>query len=146
MSRFAARVRRATLAQGPTLLLAPATGTYAAGATVTVTIRCQTSIEANAVQANLSYPTARLTFQSIDTSMSPFTTTIESTGGGGSVRIGVGILGGSVSGDVVVGVVTFTAGGAGAAAVSFAAGSGIADAATSSDICQYTLGAAYTIS
>lgn len=145
MSRFARRAQMG-VARGATLSLSPSTATYASGATVVVTIRCNSgSTAVNAVQANLSYPTARLTFQSIDTSMSPFTTTMQSTGGSGSVQIGVGILAGSVTGNQIVGTVTFTAGSAGQAAVTFANGSGIADAATATDVCKNKVGASYTI-
>lgn len=145
MSRSARRLQSAT-PKGGTLLITPASGSYAGGATVVVTIREQSgSTAVNAVQANFSYPTAQLTFQSIDTSMSPFTTTIESTGGSGNVRIGVGLLAGSVSGSQIVGTVTFTAGTSGAAALVFASDSGIAEAATSTNICKLKIGAAYTI-
>jgi hypothetical protein len=99
----------------------------------------------NAVQANLTYPTARMTFQSIDTSHSNFTTTLQSTGGSGSVQIGVGLLGGSLTGQQEVARVTFTLASTGSAAVTFAAGSGIASADTATDICKKRTGATYTI-
>lgn len=146
MSQFVRRIQQGVAPSGAALVVTPASGSYNSGSTVTLTIRCQSgSVPVNAVQANLSYPTARLTFQSISTSSSAFDTTIESTGGSGSVNLGVGSLSGPVSGDVVVGTVTFTAGSAGSAAVSFADGSGIADAATSTDICKRKIGATYTI-
>lgn len=145
MSRFGTRVRRG-VQHGATLYLAPATGSYASGATITMTIRMSSgSVGVNAVQANLTYPTAQLQFVSTSTAGSPFTTTIQNSGGSGSVQLGVGILAGSTSGDQLVGTVTFTALNAGSAAVSFAAGSGIAKASDSTDICQQKRGALYTI-
>lgn len=130
----------------PHLYMTPATGTYATGAAVQVTIRADSkAIATNVVQANFTYPTNRLTFQSIDTSMSPYTTTIQSTGGSGEVKIGVGILAGDTTGDQIVGVVTFTATGAGSAALSFANDSGIADSVNSTNVCEAMMGATYTI-
>lgn len=99
----------------------------------------------NAVQANLTYPTDRLTFQSISTANSNFTSAIQSEGGSGSVQVGVGLLGGTLTGPQEVARVTFTATGAGAAAISFAAGSGIARASDATDICEHQIGASYTI-
>ena len=144
MSRFTRRLQQ--VAHGATLYIAPASGSYAGGATVTVAIRMHSGGTAvNAVQANLTYPTSRLLFVSLDTTGSPFTTTMESSGGGGSIRLGVGILAGSTSGDRLVGTVTFTAQSAGSATVSFAAGSGIARASDAVDICTIKSGASYTI-
>ncbi|MDB5162670.1 MAG: hypothetical protein JWO54_284 [Candidatus Saccharibacteria bacterium] len=148
MSRTGRRLQAA--AQGArtsiSLVLSPASRSYSNGATVTVTILVKTgSTEVNTVQANLTYPTNRLSFQSISTSGSPFTTVIESSGGSGSVRLGSGILGGSTSGTKTVAIVTFTASGVGSVAITFAAGSGVADANTSSDVLQSTTGATYTI-
>lgn len=146
MSKFGRRLQSAS-PTGAELYITPATGSYTNGSTVTITIRENSgSTQVNAVQANLSYPTARLQFQSISTSSSAFTTTLQNTGGSGTVQIGVGILGSSVTGDAIVATVTFTAIGAGAAAVQFTAGSGIAATSDSSDICKKRTGANYTIS
>lgn len=143
MSRFARRVQR-SVPTGAKLYITPASGSYSVGSTLTITIRESSgSTRVNAIQANLTYPTARLTFQSISTSSSPFTTTIESTGGSGNVRIGVGLLGDAVTGDQIVATVTFTVAATGNSAIAFAAGSGIADEATSSDICKQKIGGSY---
>lgn len=134
-------------ATGAVLYITPASGNLTNGNTLIVTIRENSFSDAvNAVQANFSYPTNRMTFQSISTSSSAFTTTIQSDGGSGSVQIGVGILGSSVTGDREVARVTFTLTGAGAAALAFTAGSGIARASDSIDICKSRRGSNYTIS
>ncbi len=145
MSIAARRLQRRA-ASGGLLYSSPSTGSYSNGATVTVQIRMNSGGTAvNAVQANLSYPATRLQFSSINTTGSPFTTTIQNSGGGGTVQLGVGILAGSTSGDQLVGTVTFTAISTGSATVAFTAGSGIARASDSTDICQNKVGATYTI-
>lgn len=146
MSRFARRLQSVSPSGGAELYLTPASGSFANGATVVVTIMENSYGDAvNAVQANLTYPTNRLTFQSISTSSSNFTTTIESTGGSGSVRVGVGLLGDTLTGVQEVARVTFTANGVGSAPVTFASGSGIARASDSTNICQKQTSATYTI-
>lgn len=130
----------------PRLYLSPASGSYSNGSTLVVIIMANSYTEAvNAVQANLTYPTSRMTFVSIDTSHSNFTTTIQSTGGSGSVQVGVGVLASSLTGAQEVARVTFTLTSTGSAAVAFAAGSGIARASDATDVCKKTTGATYTI-
>lgn len=145
------RSRRAQRAAGvttdPTLYLTPPKGSFTNGSTVTVQIRENSyGIAVNTVQANLSYPSALLQFGSISTTGSPFTTTIQSTGGSGSIQLGVGILSGSVSGDQLVGTVTFTVIATGSARLDFTDGSGVADASTSSDVLKRLFGASYALS
>ena len=131
----------------PTLYIDPPTGSYELGDTVQIAIRADSqTTEVNVVQANITYPTNRLTFQSINRTGSPFTNAIQETGGSGQVSIGVGILGGSTSGDNLVATVTFTATGVGTAALDFVNTSGIADYATSTNICQAMVGASYDLS
>lgn len=145
MSRFARRLQRAPVS-GAELYLAPASGSYSNGATVTVTIKENSySTLVNAVQANLTYPAGQLQFQSINTATSAFTSTLQSNGGGGSVQIGMGILSGSVTGDAIVAVVTFTVIGTGTAPITFTAGSGIAQTSDSTDICKKKTGSSYTL-
>ena len=137
---------KATIVTKITLYLSPAGGTFKVGSTVTVVIRENSLTTAvNTVQANVSYPTATLQFSAVNNTGSPFTTTIQSTGGSGLVQLGVGILGGSTTGDQLVGTITFTALAAGPAALTFSSGSGIASASTSTDVCQQENGATYTI-
>lgn len=147
MSIAARRHQRSVQAsKKPELFLLPASGSYANGNTIVVTIMANSYDQAvNTVQANLSYPTGNMSFQSIDTSHSNFTTTIQNSGGSGTVQIGVGLLAGSLVGQQEVARVTFAFTSAGSAAVSFAAGSGIARAADATDICQKQTGATYTI-
>jgi hypothetical protein len=122
-------------------------GSYTNGSTVTVQIRENSyGTAVNTVQANLSYPSALLQFVSISTTGSPFTTTIQSTGGSGSVQLGVGLLSDSVTGDQLVGTVTFTVIATGSARIDFVAGSGVAAAATSTDIVKRLFGASYVLS
>lgn len=145
MSAFARKLQK-SVQSGGKLYLSPATGSFATGATVTVTIREDSwGTAVNTVQANLSYPPSLLQYESTSTSTSAFTTTIQNEGGTGTVQLGVGILAGSVTGDQIVGVVTFTALTAGSADVLFTAGSGIARESDSADICNQTVGATYTI-
>lgn len=146
MSRFARRIQSASGPKGAALFISPASGSFTNGSTVIVTIMENSYSEGvNAIQANLTYPTNRLTFQSISTTNSNFTTTMQSSGGGGSVQIGVGLLGGSLTGAQEVARVTFTANSAGSAPISFAAGSGIARESDATDICKRQTGATYVI-
>lgn len=128
------------------LFITPATGTFAVNDTVQFQIRANSfTTEVNTVQANLSYPTNRLTFQSISRTGSPFTTAIQEQGGSGTVKLGVGILAGYTSGDQLVGTITFTANAAGTAAITFDGDSAIATYAESANILDTTVGATYTI-
>lgn len=146
MSIAARRLQRSISDRVPELYLTPSGGSFVNGSTLVVTIMENSNSEAvNVVQANLTYPTARMTFQSIDTSHSNFTTTIQSAGGSGSVQIGVGLLGGSLTGAQEVARVTFSLIGTGSASVTFAAGSGIARESDATDICQKQTGATYAI-
>lgn len=147
MSIAARRFQRSTSNSGsPKLYLTPSLGSYANGGTLIVTIMANSYSQAvNAVQANLTYPTGRMTFQSIDTSHSNFTTTIQSSGGSGNIQIGVGLLGSTLTGLQEVARVTFSLISTGSAALPFAAGSGIARASDAVDICNATIGATYTI-
>ena len=148
MSRFGRRLQKsAGSSKSVELYLTPASGTLTNGNTLVVTVRENSFSQAvNAVQANITYPTNRMTFQSIDTSQSGFTTTIQSNGGSGSVQIGVGLLSNSLTGDQEVARITFMLTGTGSAALAFAAGSGIAHASDSVDICEKRTGSNYTIS
>lgn len=131
---------------GARLYLAPASGSYSNGGTLVVEIREDSGANAvNAVQANLTYPTGQLSFQSTSIAGGAFTTAIENTGGSGTVRLGVALLAGSVTGDQLVGTVTFDIVGAGSAAIAFDTGSGVARFSDSADICDQKDGGSYTI-
>ncbi|MBX4197189.1 cohesin domain-containing protein [Candidatus Saccharibacteria bacterium] len=119
-------VRLVGAAGTATLYLSPASNTYAQGARLNIDIHEDSGSDTvNAVQANLTYSNS-LTFDGIDTSPD-FTTVAESTGGGGSVKIGRGTCGpcGPVTGDKVVATVHFIANAAGTANVNFAAGTAV---------------------
>lgn len=146
MSRFARRLQGGT-PKGAKLYITPASGALTNGNTLVITIREDSGGDpVNAVQASLTYPAARLQFQSISTASSAFTTTAQSTGGSGSVDIGVALLGSSVTGNRIVATVTFTIISTGSAAITFDPESGIARSTDSVDICKQKIGASYTIS
>lgn len=146
MSKFGRRLQSAS-PTGAELYITPSTGTYTNGSSFTITIRENSgSVQVNAVQANLTYPAARLQFQSISTATSGFSDTLQSTGGSGTVQIGMGELGGSVTGDAIVATVNFTVIGTGAGNIAFTTGSGIARTSDSTDICKKLTGANYTLS
>lgn len=146
MSKFARRLQQSP-PKGAKLYITPASGSLTNGNTLVITIREDSGSDpVNAVQASLTYPTARLQFQSISTASSPFTTTAQATGGSGSVDIGVALLGDSVTGNNIVATVTFTIISTGSAAITFDPESGIARSTDSVDICKQKLGANYTIS
>jgi hypothetical protein len=127
--------------------LTPSTGQFSVNDQVVVAIRENSlSVAVNSIQANLTYPAGKLQFVSASTAGSPFTTTVQNTGGSGNVQLAVGLLGGSVSGDQLVGTVTFKALASGTAQVDFTSDSGIADEATSSNVCQQKEGGLYVIS
>ncbi len=130
----------------PTLSMTPDGGSYAVGDTIYVTIHADSqSAATNVVQANFTYPTDRLTYQYIDTSMSAYTSSIQEGAFAGEVKIGVGILDGDVSGDQVVAVVAFTATGAGSVELNFTSDSAIVERATAENICGAMTGATYVI-
>lgn len=126
--------------------LTPDNGSYANGATITLSLRENSLATAvNSLQANLTYDATRLQFVSSDVSASPFSSSIQNTGGSGSIQIALTSLGSTVTGDQLVSTLTFTAIGTGTAAITFAAGSGIARASDSTNVCNQTLGGTYTI-
>jgi hypothetical protein len=113
----------------PTVYLTPATQTVGPSSTITVQVRENSGTTAvNAVQANFSYPASLLTFVSIDTTTSAFTTAAQATGGSGQVSIARGIVG-SVVGDQLVATVTFTANTtSGSASLAFTSGTALVSA------------------
>jgi hypothetical protein len=147
MSISTRRLQRSSGAvAGARLYLTPASGSYVNGGTLVIDIREDSGLVAvNAVQANLTYPTAQLLFQSVTTSGGAFTTTIENSGGSGVINLGVGLLASSVTGDQLVGTITFSIVGAGTPTVAFDTGSGIARESDSTDICDQKDGGTYTI-
>lgn len=127
--------------------LTPDTDSYANGATVTLVL-CVNSLTTpvNSLQANLTYDGAKLQFVSSDVSASPFESSVQNTGGSGSVQIGLVSLDGTVVGDQVISTLKFTAIGTGATAITYASGCGLARASDSTNVLNQTLGATLTIS
>jgi hypothetical protein len=106
-----------------TLSMSPASTSVLPGNNFVITIHEDSGSDSvNAVQANLSY-SSNLTFVAI-TSTPDFSIDAQSSGGGGSVKIGRGTTT-PVSGDHEVAQVSFKASGSGTATVSFAAGSAV---------------------
>ncbi len=136
-------------AAGPsaTMSLTPASGSYANGATITVTIYEDSGANAvNGVQANLTYPASKLQYVSSSNSTSTaFPTSLQNTGGGGTVQIAAGNLSASSTGSQLVATVTFTAIATGSASIAFDNGSAVALTSNGTDILTGTTGSAFTI-
>jgi hypothetical protein len=89
------------------------------GSTYTVQVRAYSAgTNVNAVEADFTYPTSMLTYSSIDTSSSSFDINASSTGGSGSVAIGLGSTTG-VNGDLLVANITFNVVAVGTADLTF---------------------------
>jgi hypothetical protein len=128
------------------LYLTPASGTYSAGSTITLVIHADSlTTPVNAVQADLTYPSALMQFVSIDTTGSSFPQTLQSTGGSGTVHLSVGSLSTDPTGDNVIATVTFNYLGSGTASIGVAGTSAIYRSSDSADILNSTAGASYTL-
>ncbi|MGB4758691.1 MAG: cohesin domain-containing protein [Candidatus Saccharimonadales bacterium] len=132
---------------GAKLYLTPVSGSYTVGNNVVLAVR-EDSLAApvNGVQANLTYPASLLQFQSANNTGSGFTLMLQNTGGGGTVQLGVGLLGDSLTGDQLVGTITFTVLAAGSAQVSINSTSEVTSADDASNVCRRRFGARYTLS
>jgi hypothetical protein len=133
----------------PTIYLNPSSAVIAPNGTVTVDVRENSgTTSVNAVQANFSYPTTLLTFVSMDTTTSAFSIAAEGSGSAGQVKIGRGTTT-PVTGDQLVGKVTFQAGATGgAAAMAFTSGTSLVNSSTNQDILgslAATAGGTYTV-
>jgi hypothetical protein len=133
----------------PTIYLNPSSTVIGPNGTITVDVRENSgTTTVNAVQANFSYPTSILTFVSIDTSTSAFGIAAEGSGSAGQVKIGRGTTT-PVSGDQLVGKVTFQAGETGGAAVmAFTSGTALVSSSSNQDILgslTATAGGTYTV-
>ena len=128
------------------IYLSPTVGTYHSGDTISVAIHADSlTTPVNAVQANITYPAGLLQFQSISTSGSPFPSTLQNTGGSGSIQLGVGSLGTDPTGDNIIGTITFAYLSTGSASLSIAVGSAIYRSSDSANILNVTAGATYTL-
>jgi hypothetical protein len=123
-----------TVPPAPTVYFNPPTQGYGVGSNITIEIRENSgSTGVNAVQANFSYPTDKLTFVSADGSGSAFTTEAQSVGGNGTVTLARGIIG-SLTGDQLIAKVTFKVNIAGTATLSFANGTALISSTTNTNI------------
>lgn len=126
------------------LLLSPAKSTISAGQTFTIQVRENSgTTTVNAVQADLTYPTDKLTLDSIDDSTSAFGIKAASTMGTGTLEIARGNTT-PLSGNQLVANLTFTAKAAkGNASVSFASTSALLSSTTNTNIIGSTTAATF---
>jgi len=134
----------------PTLYLTPATQSVNQNSPFTVQVRVDNQAQSiSGVQAYLSYPTDKLDVLSLDYTGTALPTEMESTFGGGSIRMSRGMSLSPptpVSGDNLIGAITFRAKvGAGPAAVSFVTGSNIVRYEDYTDILVDKIGGTYTV-
>jgi hypothetical protein len=128
------------------LNIKPPQGDYKKNQIIEIEVRANTGGQAvNAVQADLSYPTNLLKFESIDTSGSAFSIKAEETGADGKVKIARGNIA-DVTGDVLVAKVKFKAlGNAGTADIKVDDSSALVRSSDSSDILGEANGGKLTI-
>jgi hypothetical protein len=142
----------AALAAGPSaqLYLSPASATVVNGKPLSIDVHVKvTGGSSNAVQANVLYPTAKLSCSSV-TFGSVFNLRAQKTGNtcsddNGELILQGGTKGSSFAGDVVLATIQFNTVATGTAAVTFASGCIVADASTTANILNSTTGGAYTI-
>jgi hypothetical protein len=107
---------------GGSIYLSPGAQSISQGSTFYVSVRVNTGSSIDAVQANLSYPTDKLDYLGISYGGTAFEIQAQSSGGGGSIKIGRGTLS-PKSGDRLVATISFRAKvGSGSASVSFTGG------------------------
>lgn len=132
----------------PTVYLSPLTQTYAVGATFTVEVKVDSgTTSVNAVQANLSYPTDKLEYVSVDNTGSAFSTVAETSGVNGRIAIARGTTT-PVSGTQLLVKITFRTKAAGTASVPFITGTQLVSSTTNQSILpslSSTGGGNYTI-
>ena len=142
-----ALLNRSAYASGDaSFTLSPSSGSYQTGSTITVSVS-ETSTSGdnvNAVQANISYPTSLLQYDSISLT-GPFTLCGQQSASGGIVGIGCASTS-TVSGAQNVASVTFTVEAAGTATLTMSSGSDI-DNTSGTSVWNGTLpSASYTLS
>ena len=107
---------------GGSLYVSPSGTSVAGGSSFSLYVRVNATSTVDAVQANLSYPADKLTFLG-SYGGSAFEIQAESSGGGGSIRIGRGTLS-AKSGDQLIATISFRAiPSSGSATVAFTSGS-----------------------
>lgn len=127
------------------MYLSPGAATISQGSTFSVAVRTNTGgSSVNAAQANLTYPADKLTYLGISSVGTAFEIQAESSGGGGSVKIGRGSVS-AKSGDLLIASVTFSAiPSSGSATVSFSGGSSVVSSSTNKNIAGGKSGATFT--
>jgi hypothetical protein len=96
------------------LAAVPSRSTVPADSTFTVALRIEAGgDDINGVEATVSYDQSRLQFVSISADGTAFPIQLLQSGGNGEVHVVRGILGGTVTGDVLIATVTFKAIGVG---------------------------------
>jgi len=130
-----------------TLSVVPSGAIVNNGTVFTVNVRENSgAATVNAVQANLTYPTAGLELVSIDASGSAFPLEAQSTGGSGSITLARATNGGQppVSGDQLVATLTFKSlMTTGSAALTFVAGSAVVSSVDSTALTLTTVNGTY---
>jgi hypothetical protein len=117
-----------------TMYLTPASGSYTVGSTVTVAVRENSgSTDVNAVEADLSYNSTDLQYLSSDFSTSAFEISATSSGGSGVVSMARGTTNASLSGDQLIGNLSFKVLAAGTGTVTFTTTSGVASNGTNTN-------------
>jgi hypothetical protein len=145
MSGFSRKLQQAS--NSTILLITPSNGSGAHGNNISVSIYEDSGYTSvNAVQANLAYSTSFFQFVSATNAGSPFATSIQNTGGNGSVQIAVASLGTSSIGRQLVATVTFTLISAGTSSISFGPNSAVDRTSDSSNVLTSTVGTTFVIS
>jgi hypothetical protein len=129
------------------LYLKPASDSVVSGGTMTFEVWVDTGGDpVNAVQANLTYPTDKYDFGSIDSKGSAFEVQAMSTGGNGKINIARGHIG-DVKGPAFIAKVNLVAKTSkGDANVSFAAGSAVVRSTDHKDILKDKTGGSFKVS
>ena len=129
-----------------TLYLSPASSTTTVGSTLAVTVRENSgSTAVNAVEADLSYPSALLQYSSTDFSTSAFEIGAGSTGGSGSITMARGTVNSSLSGDQIVGIVNFKVLASGSATANFLNSSAVTSTANNTNTIGTMTGGTYSL-
>lgn len=134
-------------AAGPaSLYFSPASGSYNGGSSLTVAVYTNTGGQSsNAVQADFSYDSSRLTYVSTDFTGSAFSIAASSSGGGGTVSMARGNIS-PITGAALIGTVHFNVlSNAGTAALSFLNSSAVVSSADNSNILGTSTAAYFTV-
>jgi hypothetical protein len=130
---------------GPTLYLSPSSQNFTIGQQYIVEVRENSgTTTVNALQANLSYPASLLTVAAIDSTASDFSVNAQSADLGGTIAIARGNVA-PLSGDHLVGRVTFYARARGTANVDFTTGTSLVDSVNNQNVLAASPGGQFRI-